>query len=841
MGKSKSQTIGFSYFMSLLSGLCRGPIDELHEIKVGDLTAWGGHLCNSGVNQIDAPNLFGGEKKEGGIQGPFRIFMGAPDQVLPGAEGGLPDVKASIGTGMVSQFRGVVTLWFDGLVASMNPYLKEWKFRVRRSRKGWFGGAAWYEAKATIFLGGDVLTVSKKGSYMTVVSGNSSATVTFAGVPEAGDTLTVNGVTFNWIKNPTDGAPGPLDIIRGSDNNACATRLAVKVNDFSASINASATVAGNVVTIANNKESGSIHAMNAAHIIMESCTNPEWGRGLPFDMMNEPAMIYAANRLCEEGFGVCLIWYRKEDIDVFIQKVCDLVGGVLYTDRETGLVTFRLIRDDYVAEDLPTFGPDSGLLDITEEDAGSSDNAYNEVIGTGHDPITDQDFQVRAQNLASLKSGQGISSLDQDYIGIPTKALLGRVVLRDLRANAGGLKKFTVKLDRRGWRIAPGMPFRINAPARGIVNMVLRAGEIDDGNMLAGTISIKAMQDAFGLPEASYVQPVGSSWSGPVYDAIAAPEQRLIEASYRDIYLQMGAADAQAAGLTTGYIGQVALAPNASSYQYDLATKADGEDYTARATGAFTGNAKLKTSITPLQTVVELEDLTMFTDENEGEALFVNDELVRLDSLVGTTATITRGVGDTVPQAHSAGARLWTVDDDLVSDTRPYDVGETAYAKVLTRTSRDVLDIADATQETVVITARQARPYPPANVKVDGVSIYSLSGENPEPVLSWSTRNRVSQEDHLVGYTEASVAPEAGTTYTIRVYTPANVLLRTVAGIADLTWTYTAAMQAADSATSAVRFEVESVRDGLASWQRNSFSVALEAGWDYGWGYNWGG
>lgn len=36
-------------------------------------------------------------------------------------------------------YRGVLTVFFDGMVSAMNPYPKPWKFRVRRILKGWDG------------------------------------------------------------------------------------------------------------------------------------------------------------------------------------------------------------------------------------------------------------------------------------------------------------------------------------------------------------------------------------------------------------------------------------------------------------------------------------------------------------------------------------------------------------------------------------------------------------------------------------------------------------------------------------------------------------------------------
>lgn len=390
------------------------------------------------------------------------------------------------------------------------------------------------------------------------------------------------------------------------------------------------------------------------------------------------------------------------------------------------------------------------------------------------------------------------------------------------------------------------MPFRISDPKRGISNVVLRSGEIDDGNMLDGKITIKAVQDVFGLPSTSFVTPVEPGWTPPPSVAVPPLEQRLIEASYRDIYLLVGAGDAESAPPDAAYIGQLAIAPNSTSYQYDLATKAEGEaEYEVRATGSFTGNAKLAADITALQTEVVLTDVQSFSAENVGEALYVGNELVRLDAWnEGTmTATITRGVGDTLPQEHDAGARLWTIDDDLVNDGRAYTDGETVFAKVLTLISSDALTLEDAVEQSIVLAGRQGRPYPPTDVQVNGNSIYALTGQQTDPVLTWASRNRVTQGDHLVGYFEAAVAGEEGQTYGIRIYSldDPDTPIRTVTGITDLTWTYDAAMQAEDNPPNVVRIEIESERDGLVSWQTQSFQVVLKGGWGYGWGLNWGG
>lgn len=839
------QTQGYRYYLSLLTGLSRGPINEVVEIRISDKVAWNGHACSGQPQQIDAPNLFGGEDKEGGVQGPFTVFMGADDQVLPGAQGSLPDVRASIG-GRVSQLRGVATLWFDGMVSAMTPYLKTWKFRLRRATAGWDQGVCWYPEKATIYLGGSSVNLSTNRPNDFPITTDSDAQTVTISIPrnvQDKDSFTVNGITLTIVKKQSGQEPQDFEMTPAKNAERSIRAIANYFNSRSTVFKVTATYTNNSITISANKALQDIYAMNPAHIVFQCFTDPLWGRGLAWNQLNDNSFTYAANLFCSEGFGLALIWYRKEDIDVFIQKICDLAGMSTYTDRETGLITVKPIRADYVLADLPLFTPETGLLNITDDDSGSADNAYNEVIGTSRDPITNLDFQVRAQNPAARMAQGAVSSLDQDYKGIPTKELLQRVVLRDLRAMSSGLKKYSIVLDRRGWRVAPGSVIRISHPLRGLTNVVIRVTEIDDGDMVNGQIRIKGAIDVFGLPATGYQDVVESGWAAPSRLAVPALDERLTEVGYRTFYITKGPADAAAVPPGTAYIGQVAIAPNSTTLDYSLATRPEGDpDYVERAVGSFTGNAVLTDDITELQTDIFVSQRSMFAAENVGQVLLIDDELVRLDSLNEATgaAVITRGVADTIPEPHEADAVLWTIDDDLVSDGVPYAAGETVYAKVLSRTSSDILDIDQADEQSVVLSGRIARPYPPANVKQSGVSIFSTRASDLPFVLTWDTRNRITQADHIVGHTEASVAPEDGTTYTLRLYKSDGTLVRTVAGLADTTWTYSPEMIAADNVGNRVVVELESVRDGLTSWQHYRFAVTLKGGWGFGWGFGWG-
>lgn len=753
MGGKGGGTIGYRYLFSLHMGMGRGPANEIAEIRVGDVPAYINPVDISTSGQliyINRPDLFGGEEKEGGIQGPLYIYNGARDQELQPQLGTLPSIAASLG-GDVPNFRGVVSLWFDGMVCAMNPYPKEWSFRIRRSTAGWWNDNPWYPAKARI--------------------------------------------------------------------------------------------------IVSSENGGEIHGMNGAHILYETNTNPEWGRGMPPELIDESSYVTAANTLCAEGFALCIPWFRQENIKEFIPVVINHIGGVQYVDRETGKLTLRLIRGDYIPEELPLFTPDTGLLDILDDESSGEDTSYNEIIVKGFDPTTKEDISIRVQNLASIQSQGEIISNTIEYRGLPNRDLCARVALRELKVQLP-LRKLTVLLDRRGWRIAPGMPFRVSYPSKGIENLILRAGECDDGTLTAGTITVKAVEDIFGMPATSFVTPGASNWTPPNFEAVPSPESFLYELNWRDYYIRSQQADRDAVDEGTSFIAEMAKAPPGVSTQgFLIATKLSTEpEYVTYLTGGFTAWLSLGTTISPLAEEMQVSDenVTAFLQEFvPGMVAMIDEEhvqIVTFDAETGT-ATLKRGVADTIPSGHLSGKTIWLVDDEMVSDRREYQDGEIVMAKALTRTSTAVLDINAAVEDVLEVNQRVFRPYPPADVRVDDVSIYAARGVAVEPLLTWAHRDRILQQDVPIGHGEASVGPEAGVTYNLRVYDGADgtTLLREINVGAVDTWTYDAAMQAEDGNPLSIFVELESVRDELASQYHYRFGVVIVGGFGYGWGDNWGG
>ena len=127
--------------------------------------------------------------------------------------------------------------------------------------------------------------------------------------------------------------------------------------------------------------------------------------------------------LLDEKLGLCIPWFRQENIKDFIPVIINHIGAVQYVDRETGKLTLRLIRGDYNLEDLPLFTPDTGLLDVLDDDSSSEETAYNEIIVVGFSPQNKEDIQVRVQNLAAIQSQGEIISNTITYKGLATRSL----------------------------------------------------------------------------------------------------------------------------------------------------------------------------------------------------------------------------------------------------------------------------------------------------------------------------------------------------------------------------------------------------------------------------------
>lgn len=135
-GGGGDTTIGYRYFMGMHLAICKGPDTELLEIFAGERSAWTGNITTNSTITIDSPELFGGEMKEGGIQGDVDVELGASTQ------GKNAYLQTQLGSD-VPAFRGVLCLVLKQVyLTAMSRYPKPWAIVVKRpAATGWYDTA----------------------------------------------------------------------------------------------------------------------------------------------------------------------------------------------------------------------------------------------------------------------------------------------------------------------------------------------------------------------------------------------------------------------------------------------------------------------------------------------------------------------------------------------------------------------------------------------------------------------------------------------------------------------------------------------------------------------------
>lgn len=374
--------------------------------------------------------------------------------------------------------------------------------------------------------------------------------------------------------------------------------------------------------------------------------------------------------------------------------------------------------------------------------------------------------------------------------------------------------------------------FTLNWPPLGIEGLVLRIAAVDSGTLTEGAIRFDAVEDVFGLPAASYTAPQPPGWVDPVPAPSPVTPRRLLEAPYWDLARGMTEAELAYLDPTDCFLQILGGRPAAGALHYEIHSKpGSASTYEERGQGEFAPHAMLTTPVSQAttNTLIYHDEVDLDMVEVGGYA-YLDDEVVAVTAINASakTLTVNRGVLDTVPVAHAAGSRLWFADGFQGVDPTEYAAGETVNARLLTVTGKGTLALASAPTNSLAMNRRQNRPYPPGNLKFNGVAYPSMV--QGDLAISWAHRDRLSQTANLVTQSAGNIGPESGVTYTLRIYGESGTLRRTYSGLTSTSQAYPLAQDAADSGlghpNAQLRIELESNRSGVISLQKHS--VAFE-------------
>lgn len=840
----KPQTIGYWYRPLIHFGLWQGPIDALLEFRGGDRTAWRGRLEVSDEFYVDALNLWGGESSEGGIAGYCDFMNGDADQ-QPNAY-----LAAKLGP-MQPGYRGVSSIVFKGgRYGAMNPYPKPASFKGERALKGWDNDEPWYRERASITLSGlndpydglwsyrvenspdeDYSSAAYDHSAWEIGPGGFGSNIPPGSGLGLGTEVTQGLGRTIWLRRKVYYV-GQLTIDVYHDdgawlwvNGAPVSLTSLSVYHSRATVTISSASAVIALKVVDGVPSGSpnifagmslqgsevsLVGMNPAHIIYDSLTSV-FMQGEPVETINEASFRAAADLFYSEGFGLCTEYSAdQETVEEFRQRICNVVAARCSRSRVDGLWYLDPIRSDYDIDALPVL-TDDDILEH-EEQPSTLDDAVNQVTVQWFDTdLKESRTTAPMQALGAIMAAGAVNPELLQFPELAAESLANRVAARELHARATPLRRFKQVCNRTpyAWRI--GTRFVIRAPRKGIEEMVCLVGDIDTGTLRSGAINLVAIQDAYGMPDATYLvaqPPQDTDNQTPQ----GSPQQRLVELPYVELVATLSRADMDALPPDVGYIGAIATAPR-QGQSYSLYTHAAGEEFGEGSLGNWCPGATLNEAadyLTTDFTVAAQSSLALA--EIGSRVLWELEEcrLVAMDPEAGTIS-LARGCADTVPARHAAGTMLYFYDQWHAVDGREYADGETVSAKLLTRSGSRVQDPDEAPTLTHEIVGRAHRPYPPAVFRVNGEVAPAAASEAIE--LTWGHRDRVLQADQLVDNETAGLAtPEPGTTYIVRWF---------LDGVADGEQTGITGTSATvePSADGELRIEVWAVRDSLESYQ----------------------
>lgn len=585
---------------------------------------------------------------------------------------------------------------------------------------------------------------------------------------------------------------------------------------------------------------------NPAHIIYEALTNSDWGMGANPASINRLSFEAAAQTLFDENFGLSLLWTQSETVENFVSGVIDHIEAALFVNPRDGLLTLKLIRDDYVEADLPRITPDNAKMTNFQRKLWGE--TINEIVVSWTNPANEETETVVAQDLANISIQGGIVSEPKSYPGIRKSSLAMKVANRDLRVASSPLAMCNLIVDRSKYDIFPGSCVKVYWPDHGMDGVVMRVGPVDYGTTGDSSIKFQATEDVWSLPQADYEQPPTSGWIDPSELPAPITWSLIFTLPY---YLAVNIGD-QYEDWDYPLVPAAILAAQPGSDTAEFVVASQVSD----ATGASKVELGRALSITPRGTIgnplfFEASSTVAVLGVSQGQEYEVGSlaimgttdegmEICVVTSIAGNLLTLRRGVLDTVPRVWSINTPIWFVTDGMAIDEGEGRIAQQSFlVRLLSVTSKGRLGWNATASVGGVMTGRPHLPSRPANVSVGGVTYGILNAEGMVSIpVTWSNRNRLMEDSVVLAWTAASVAPESAQTTTVSVHDLDGNLVTAHTGLTGASF---ALPIGSFGSLSEGLVRVSAERDGLESLQAHEIRVRVNAGYGYGYGRNYGG
>ena len=832
MGGSSKQTVGYKYFAGLqvALGSCierildinpdnRGWIlsDRIYQdiLKEGDVSLG-----------IAMPNIFGGDKQEGGWEGMIDIHTGRPEYIRQN------EYLAEHDSDLASSFPYLSYIVFKGFtidkgfqLVSMSGILKEVLYWVKRIHVKDDGSPQWYDEKAeigtteTVAVPGEITPFSfstfRKTNYDGIETTNSEDKhyiLENAYVAQVNNYYTVGRSFNNGIVNEGIiagvGANGLVrvngSVVQQGDSNILIERLEessafstftynitqevidgllFKTYEFEgfARLYGGSDISISVILDGTGYIDSISFSLNIniekPLLIDEIRTdfldmNPihkireiitdDTAMNKPESMINDANFKAAADRIWDEGLGVSGAFTEKSCKEAIDELLYHIEAGIR-VNRQTGLYEIVLFRDDLLDLDNAQVFDKSNIKNFSIETA-NIDDVINSVNVNYYDRDNIKDSSFSLDEIGSILSNQpNAETLDFPYFMNRRNAeLVGNWKLKQLSTPTRKGTFTTGKYDAR--KINRYDVVKLTWHNQNMIEVPIRIMKIGLGDGRDNTVTLDWVEV---IPYSSIVFPT-INVDPPTSNVLPPqPNQSIaFEMPYFEAVQRFGQTQVDtelANNPDLGYLMVATKKPQNNSINALLFTD-NGTGYQQTSIIDYCPVVQLDQDISYLDASFAVKNVSAISQAEIGTLILCDQELMVYQSYDDVTKilTVKRAALDTVPKPHLQDAVFYFYDAFNAFDSEQYVLSEVIDAKVLTTTPSGAQGLGDATALSVEMDARAIRPYPPANVKIND-EYYPIDIET-DLIVTWVDRNRLQQTGgSILGWTDGGVTIESGT------------------------------------------------------------------------------
>lgn len=266
---------------------------------------------------------------------------------------------------------------------------------------------------------------------------------------------------------------------------------------------------------------------NPVEILYDLLTESEkYGINVESTDIDIDNFIEVGEKLHAENMGMSLTFNDQYSFDTIKEDIEKHLNCTIYRDLYTGKWKIRLVRNDYVVDDLLVFD-ESNISQISNYTKPQLSNLLTEVKVVYKDKTNQYTKRTATAKSAALVLTKGDNiSTSTNYLAFSDAQTAQRVAERDLFFGSTPIISCRIKVNRDAFGLNVGDVIKVSYNELGFSERIFRIREIDLGTYDNNNITLELIEDYFVYNEPVYQEP-----EEPIYSKIEGVPLPFLELS----------------------------------------------------------------------------------------------------------------------------------------------------------------------------------------------------------------------------------------------------------------------------------------------------------------------